>query len=99
MKIASLAIVSLALGLTAATTVAAQSDAQKQTFTYTFETTWEGGRQWSTAPGPYCECDLDQNKIDCTEASFESSKDVGELCYDEYIIPGDATYANVFKRQ
>lgn len=89
----------LALALMALTAVTAETFAQNQTYTYKYETTWEGGRQWSTAPGPYCECDLDQNKIDCTEASFESSKDVGEICYYEYIVPGDATYANVFKRQ
>lgn len=89
----------LALALMAVTVATAESSAQKQTYTYTFVSTWEGGRQWSTAPRPYCECDLDQNKVDCMESTFESSKDVGEICYDEYIIPGDATYAYVFKRQ
>lgn len=75
-------------------------NAQSESYTYRLDGFWDGEQlRQSTAPGPYCECDKDQNAIDCTAEQFETSVDVGEICYDEYIVPGAGTYANVFKRQ
>jgi hypothetical protein len=58
---------------------------------------WDGEQlRQSTAPGPYCECDRDQNVMDCPTDEFESKSYVGEICYDEF-ISGNSTYANIFQ--
>jgi hypothetical protein len=55
-------------------------------------------RAYSNTPNPKCECDLDNTKLECPE-TFQSSVDQGEVCYDEYDVPSDWTYAQIFKRQ
>lgn len=86
--------------LLAISAASVETNAQADTYTYKLTGFWDGEilRQ-STAPGPYCECDKDQNAIDCTAEEFQSQSNVGEICYDEYIVPGAGTYANIFQRQ
>lgn len=89
----------LALAAICATSAAAISvgAGEAQMTTYNLDSIYYN-RAYSTTPDPKCECDLDNTKLECPE-TFQSSVDQGEVCYDEYDVPGDWTYAQIFKRQ
>ncbi len=92
----------LALAAFCATTASlaassARAGGEAKTFSYKLDSIYYN-RSFSTTPDPKCECDLDNTKLECPEV-FQTTSDQGEVCYDEYDVPSDWTYAQVFKRQ
>lgn len=78
-------------------TSAAQAGGETQIYSYKLESVYYN-RKVSDTPQPKCECDTDNTKLECP-AEFQTTSDQGEVCYDEYDVPSDWTYAQVFKRQ